>query len=271
MYVLIGIGILFAIYSLIQKIKRSSSRKFIVSVDKPLLFIGVIAFGLFASTIFSRSLFYGYDTLRMQQLLYVVLSVFLISGAYNLLNMVLWKGMLFSSKIKFLKKIQSLFNYCIYNQNKIVSGMLLFLMLPEFIYATGIIDPFFSGQYSIIFNSPKHSKSMDQSGFEYTFDQDAMAIGWYKNNSYINEQILSDDYGNDKITSLTNQKSTLYQDSIMHSDEEIVLKRYIFFTVVNEYYNSLFTYYNQETKISSIKHILYQKNKIFENGAVLYK
>ena len=50
-----------------------------------------------------------------------------------------------------------------------------------------------------------------------------------KINSDKNSQIFSDEYGNKKITSLINQKSTLYQKSLVELSEQSILEGLYFF------------------------------------------
>ena len=172
--------------------------------------------------------------------------------------------------MKLYIKIQPLIDYCKSNQNKIVATALLLLLIPQLFFATYLSRQLDQGPYSIMFNSPKYSQEV-WSGYAYTYDQDAMALQWFKENSDKNAQIFSDDYGTQKITSTINQRSTLYQKSLLDRDEEDVLKGYIFLTVINEYYTFFMGFRGKETKISSFNHILNQKNKIFTNGAVLYR
>lgn len=269
LFVFIGIGILFAFYSLVQKkIPKNSFPELTVKINRSLLFMGICCLGLLVGIVFAPFLFFQYDTGRTLELIFVVLSVFLIIGACNFFKLVLWKENLYFSKTKFHQKIQPLINYCQSNQNKIVSGFLLFLLIPSLLLATGITYQIDGFAYSIILNSPKSSNYVDY-GYAYIYDQDAMALQWIKHNSYKNPQIFSDGYGDKKLNSLVNQEP-IYAKSILEVSEEDVLKGYIFLSVINEYYDTLKDLHGKETKITLFGNILSQKNKIYTNEAVLY-
>ena len=268
--ILIGMGILFALYSWYQKnIKRNSSSKIKIDINRNLLFMSLVPLGLLICIVFAPSIFFGYDTGRTLELINVVLSVFLIIGAYNLFNLMLFEENILFSEMKFHKKLQPQINYCKSNPYKIVSGILLFLLIPSLLLATGITYQIDGIPYSTILNSPKNSRNSDF-GYAYIFDQDARALQWIEVNSY-SPQIFSDEFGNKKITSQIPHQSTLYQKSLLEFSEKDLLNGYIFLTVTNEYYNFFKESNWKETKISSFKHIFNQKNKIFANGAVLYK
>jgi hypothetical protein len=256
---------------LIQKEIKRPIPKINVNIDRSLVFMGIISLGILLCILFKPDLFLGYDTGRIQELIFIPLSIFLIIGACFLFNLVVYEKNADFLQMKSHKKIVLLINYLKLNQNKIISIILLFILIPQLLFATFISFQIDGGPYSIILNSPKYSKNIDQLGFSYTYDQDAMAIKWLKDYSYRNVSIYSDDYGTQKITSTIGQKSTLYQKSLTTFEEEDIVKGYIFLTVINEYYASSFTFNGEDTKISSLNHIIDQKNKIFSNGAVFYK
>jgi uncharacterized membrane protein len=270
-FVLMGIGILFVFISWVQKkIQRNSFPKFIVNINRDLFFMGIVALGLLLCIVFAPFLFFGYDTGRTKELIDIVLPVFLIIGACNLFTLVSWQENLHCSNMKFHKKFLSLINYCNANKKQIISGILLFLLIPSLLLATGITYQLDGLPYSIILNSPKNSKDNDF-GFFYIFDQDAKALQWIKVHSDKDAQVFSDAHGNSKITSLINQKSTLYQKSLLELSEQSTLEGGIFLTVTNEYYDIFKDSNWKESKITQFQYILNQKNKIFANGAVLYK
>jgi len=269
LFLLIGIGILFTYYNWVKKnIKGNSFIKYEVKINKNLLPFSLVAFGLLVFTFFAPFFFLGYDTSRVQELIFIVLPVFLIIGC-NFFTLVIKENDVNFSKIKFHKKIKSLMRYCKYNKNKVISGILLFLLIPQLLFSTGVTDQFDGNPYSIILNSPKNNP--DQLAFSYIFDQDARALQWYKINSFKTAQIFSDDYGNKKIVSQVNQQSTLYQPSLLEINDQYLIQGFIFSTVSNEYYNRFFGFQREEGQLSSFDYILFQKNKIFTNGAVLYK
>ena len=252
-FVLIGIGVLFAIYSWVQKtIQKKSVPRFFVSIDRTLFLMGIVTLGILVGITFAPFMFFGYDTGRTLELILVVLSVFLIIGACNFFSLI------FGNK-----------NYFKTHQNKIVSGILLVLLVPHLLFATGISYQFDGIPYSIILNSPKNSKTMDY-GYVYIYDQDAMALQWVKANSPREGHIISDDYGKSKIAS---QLNAPYIRSIAGFDqpEDTLLRGYIFITVINDYHQTFKSFNWNETKINTIEPILSQKNKIYSNGAVLYR
>ena len=270
-YVLIGLGVFIGFYNMIQKeIKGYSFPTFSENVDRSFIFMGIITFIMLVGILFLPGIFL-YDTSRLQGLIFVILSVFLILGACFFFKLVLCEEISLFSKTKLHKKIEPLIKYCRSNQYKLISFLLLFLLIPQLLFATSIINQFNQGPYSLILNSPKYSRNIDQGGYSYSFDQDAIALQWFKEHSFGNESIFSDDYGNQKITSMINQKSSLYQRSITEKKDENFLKGYIFLTVINENYASFYDLNGEKMEISSLNPILNQKNKIFNNEAVLYK
>jgi len=272
LYFLIGIGILFECYNwIITERKNKSIQNVKMKVDRTFLFIGVVALGLLICTTFTPFLFIGYDTGRVEELLFIILPVFLIIGAEKIFDIFIGQNNFFIKKIEIFEKIENLQFYCQSHKNKIISVILLFLLVPQLLFITGVTKQFDNGPYSIILNSPKYSKNANQLEFSYIFDQDAKALQWYKNNSLKNAQIFSDDFGNKKITGLLNQHSTLYQKSLLDLNEQDLSNNYIFITVTSEYYKSFFDVDLEETKISSLEYILNKKNKIFTNGAILYE
>jgi len=270
-FVLIGIGIVFACYSWVQNERKNSFPKFNVKIDETLFFMGIVVFGLLVSIIFAPQLIF--DTGRLSEFLFVVLPVFLIIGTCNLFNLIVRSENVFCTGLKFHKKIQPLIQYGKSHQIKIVSGVLLFLLIPQLLFATHITDQFYGGPYSVLLNSPKYSTNPydNPDKFLYIFDQDAMALHWFNHNSHENTSIVSDYYGNKKITSLVSQQSMLYQPTLMESREEVSLKGYIFLPVISKNYNRFFPVLGNATPISSLNHIFNQKNKIYADGALLYK
>jgi uncharacterized membrane protein len=270
-YILIGIGVLSVFFSWVQKkIQRNSFPKFIVNINRDLFFMGIVALGVLLCIVFAPFLFFQYDTPRTRQLLDIVLPVFLIIGACNFFILVLWQEDLHCSNMKFHKKILPIINYCKSNKNQIISGILLFLLIPILSFATGVTDQVGGVPYSIIFNSPKVSKNLDY-GYAYIYIEDANALQWFKNNSYENSKIFADGYGKRKITSLLNQNSYLHQKSFIDFSEQITREDYIFLSVTNNYYDIFKEPNFTESKITQFRYILNQKNKMFSNGAVLYK
>jgi uncharacterized membrane protein len=270
-FILMGIGILFVFFCwLKKKNQRNSFPKLIVNINRDLFFLGIVAIGLLLITVFAPFLFFTYDTDRTKELIDIVLPVFLILGSYNLFIFVSWYENLHCSNMKFHNKIAMLKNYCKSYKNQIISGILLFLLLPSLLFATGITYQVDGIPYSLILNSPKISKNIDF-GYAYIFDQDAKALEWIKINSQKDSQIFSDGYGNKKITSLLNQNTTLYQKSLVELSDQNLLDGYIFLTVTNEHYGILKELDWKETTISQFGYILNQKNKIFSNGGVLFK
>jgi len=268
-YVLMAIGILFVLFGWLRKeIQRNSFPKFIVNINRDLFLMGIVSLGILFCIAFAPFLFYSYDTDRTKELINIILPVFLIIGAFNFFNLVSWQENDHCSTMKFHKKILSLKNYFKSNKNQIISGILLFLLIPNLLLYTGITYQVDGIPYSILLNSPKNSKYTDF-GYAYIFDQDAKALSWFKINSYKDSQIVSDGYGNNKITSLINL--ALYQKSLVELSEQSTLEGYIFLTVTNEYYDIFRETDRKETKISQFRYILNQKNKIFANGAVVYK
>ena len=270
-YILIGIGVLFVLYSRLQKkIQRNSFPKFIVNINRDLFFMGLVALGALLCIIFAPSLFFQYDILRTRQLLDIVLPIFLIIGAYNFFILVLRQENLHCSHIKFNKKIVSLKNYCKVNKNQIISGIILFLLIPIFLFQIGVTDQIGMVPYSIIFNSPKISKDIDY-GYAYIYIEDANALQWFKNNSDEDSKIFADGYGKRKITSLLNQNSYIHQKSFIDVSEQITTEDYIFLSVTNNYYDIFREPNFTESKIIQFNYILNRKNKMFSNGAVFYK
>ena len=253
-----------------KKDKRYLFPESTVNIDRFFLFLGITALGLLISIIFLPSLFVAYDTTRIQALIFVVLSVFLIIGTWFFFWL-LGKGISYVSDTKFHRKFESLTNFYRSNQNKLISSLLLIILTSQFLSATFIINQINQGPYSVILNSPGSPKNLDRLGYAYSFDQDAIALHWFKEYSSGNASIFSDDYGTQKITSMINQKSTLYQRSVLAFREKDLQEGYIFLTVLNENYASFFTFNGEKIKISSLNSLLNQKNKIFTNGAVLYQ
>jgi|GEM_PF-5040847 len=271
LFAIIGLGILIAFYSWFQKeILRNSMTKFPINIDRTLLFMGVIAFGLLFCTVFAPLMFFGYDNSRISEQIFIILSVFLGIGAYNFFNLLLWKETQHFSSTRFHKKIEPLVNYCKINNIRVVSGILLILLIPQLLLATSLTNLFDQGPSSIIYNSPKYSKNL-MFEYAYSYDEDAMALHWFNNNSDMNAKIFSDGYGNKKIVSMINKPSVLYQKSILEQKYTDISNGYIFLTVTTEYYGTFINFLGGETKISSLQYLLNQKNKIFSNGAVLYK
>jgi uncharacterized membrane protein len=273
-FVLMGIGILFASYSFIQsEIKRNAHPRFSVPLDRMLLFMGFVAFFLYVCSIFAGFLFFGYDVSRLAELLFVVLAVFLVIGASHFFSLVLYESDTRFSKREFYKKIRPVADYCKSHQNKIVSFLLFLLLVPQLFASTQLINQFSGGPYSLILNSPHvSSNSNDDPGrLYYIFDQDSQSLQWFKENSYYNSTILSDYYGNTKITSLVVRSSTLYQDNILEADKDQLENGYIFLPKLNRDLNSVFAVHAPETQISTFNPVFDQKHKIFENGAAIYR
>jgi len=269
-FVLMGIGILFVFFGRVQKkLQKNSFPKFLININRDLFLLGIVSLGLLLCIIFAPFLFFQYDTARAKELIDIILPVFLIIGTCNLFILILWQEKVHCSNMKFHEKILPLISYCKSHKNQIISGILLFLLIPTLLFSMGITYQVDGIPYSIILNSPKISKNIDL-GNTYIFDQDAKALQWFKINSYTDSQILSDGYGTKKITSLLNQKSTLYQKSLLTISEQSTREGYIFLTVINEYYD-IFKDPYEERKITEFSYILNHKNKIFANGAVLYK
>ena len=272
-YALIGIGILYTTYRWMrQENKKNSIPKFTMKIDRTFFFMGFVAFGILVCSVFAGFLFLGYDTNRIWNLLCVVLPVFLIVGTCIIFNLILLGGNLFFSKTKFYKKIQPLIQYCKSNQIKIVSGIILLLLIPQLLTVTEITTQFW-GPYSVVLNSPKSSTNFNDypDKFYYILDQDASSLNWFKDNSYKNSSILSDFYGQKKITSVLPQTSIVYQIDLLESNEDAILKGFIFIPVIDRNYGRFFTSHLNNITISSYNHIFNQKNKIFSNGAVIYK
>jgi len=270
-FVVMGIGILFIFYHFLQKKNQENSfPKFIVNINRELFFIGIVAFGILFFIVFAPSLFFEYDTGRTKELIDVVLSIFLVLGAYNFFIFILWQEDLYFSNLKFHKKILPQINYLKSHKIQIISGILLFLLLPTYVFATGISYQYDGVPFKININSPKLSTSIEF-GYNYIFDQDARTIQWFKNYSFKNAQIFSDKSGNKKITSLINRDLTLYQKSITKMPQQRILEGYIFLTVLNEYFGIFREPEWENTKVNQYEFILNQKNKIFSNGASLYK
>lgn len=267
--IIICFGILFAFFYVIQKrLNRNLFLKFPMNMDRTFLFMGVLSCGLLVCTIFAPLIFFGYGIDRLSELLFVILSVFLIIGGCSLFNLALWGEKFFLSKLGVHKKTLPLNNCSKSNQVKIVSGILMCLLIPQLFVASYVINQFDQGPYSIIFNSPDFSKN-NIFGFSYVYDQEAYALQWFKNNTIASARIYSDEYGNKKITSITNLQSSLYQSSLTKIKEEDFINGYTFLTVTNEYYHSFFGFNSAEIPISKFEPILDRKNKIFANGAVI--
>ena len=154
------------------------------------------------------------------------------------------------------------------HKTKIVSFFLLILLIPQLFFAIGITNQFFGGPYSIMYNSPKFSQNTEF-GSAYIFNQDADALQWFNNTAITKNKIFSDDYGNNKITVLLGQPSLVYQNSIIQRDQSDISMNYIFSSVADEYYERFIDFNGHKLKISSYD--IYQKDKIYANGAVIYR
>lgn len=274
MYIFIGIGVFFAIYRYFQKeIPRDSIHKFSSKIDKNVVYLGIISLFLLLCTAFIPTLFFGYDTSRVNEMIYIVLPIFLVTGTCIFLTTLL--RIVFPEK-KFARPGQPLINFIKPHQKKIVAGVLLFLVIPQLIVVVDIDNQYSGGPYSLMFNSPKYARTpysdaiaVDQ--YSYTYDQDARALQWFNGNSYMDALILSDDAGTKKIISLTGRKSMLNRDMLLDYSKENIFRGYIFISVTNEYYNKFISFQGFETEVSSLNDVLDKKNKIFSNGAVVYK
>jgi uncharacterized membrane protein len=277
LYVVIGIGVLFAVYTWVQReLKKDASPHQAMNLDRIMVFLGVVSFGLLFCTVFAPSLFFGYDTGRTQEFILVILSVFLIFGArdFYLFSLSEIRARLAATPI--FNKVGRLANYCTVHQNKIICGLLLVLVIPQLLFATFIFNQYDGGPYSIIYNSPRYAKNVfspdltpDQ--FSYSFDEDAAVLHWFHNYADQDASIFSDGYGYKKITSLADQGSILDQNPVVDQEEAEVLPGYVYLTLTTNYYGIFLGFDGRETPLPSFEHVLTQKNKIFSNGALLYK
>jgi len=273
LYALIGIGILVAFYRLLhKKIPRTTALRRFDKISKTMISMALIAFILLFGGIFAPFLFFGYDVARMCDLLFVILPVFLIAGAFTLFTPVIWEEILPVST-NFLHPCK---NFFLAHHETIVSAILLILLIPQLLFATYLSDQIDGSQYSILLNSPKFLKgsnqfSEDPGKFSYTFDQDAAALYWFKGYSDNRTMIFSDYYGNKKITSLVNRRSSLYQSSLLDLSENDTKDAYVYLTFANGYFARFSDNRGKETDISTLDLVFSKKNKIFANDAVLYK
>jgi len=271
-FLVMGIGILFILFSWTGKgVQQKSYPEIIVNINRNLFFFGLVSVGILFLIVFAPFLFYDYDTMRAKGLIDIVLSVFLVIGAWNIVVFLLQQEKMRYAETKFHRKLAPWIAYVNSRKTRIISGILLFLLIPNLLFAAGITYQIDRVPYKITLNSPKISENIEF-GFNYIYDQDAGALHWFDMNTLESAQIFSDKSGNGKISSVINRKSSLYEKSITDFSDKELKNGYIFLTVINEYFDVLKDPAELEgTKLSQYRSILYQKNKIFSNGAVLYK
>ena len=119
-----------------------------------------------------------------------------------------------------------------------------------------------------VMNSPR--TAIDDTARAFIFDQDAHALQWIRGTSLKGPRVFADDYGSNMVTTLTAPEPRYYQESVLRSTEDTILYENIFLSVMNQYTDSFKDAYGPEVPISTINRVLSQKNKIFENGAVIY-
>jgi uncharacterized membrane protein len=267
-FVLIGMGVLFAIYSWFQKEIQGNKPAYPVPIHRTLFFMGFVGLGMLALIIFAPFLFFGYDTGRTLELILVVLPVFLVIGACNCFNLVFDPGNSFFLPKRLLRKIQPLIQYGKNNQKKIVAVFLLFLLVPHLWLATGITYQLDGVKNSVILNSPKDFKLMDF-GYAYVFDQDAMALQWIKVHVNDKQRIISDGFGDSKIGSQVNRLRR-YPTTIMDLSERQLMAESVYISFINEYYGTFRNSDWNEVNITTYGAALNQKNKVYSDGAALF-
>jgi uncharacterized membrane protein len=269
-FVLIGLGVLFVLYTWFQKeIQRKKIPRFDITMNRTLFLMGVVCLVILFLIICAPFIFFQYDTGRPFELTLVVLPVFMVIGASNLMKMVCGREKNSGSKGNIFKRFQPMAGYCRSHQSKIVSIILLFFLVPHLLLATGITYQIDKVPSSIILNSPKDFKSMDF-GFAYIYDQDAMALQWINLHGSEKEKIISDDYGGAKVLSQINGPRK-YRSTLTYLPPEDLSRGDIFITAISEYFHTFRNFGWEEAEINSYEWILHQKNKVYSNGAVLYK
>ncbi len=111
----------------------------------------------------------------------------------------------------------------------------------------------------------------DSLKYSYIFDQDAAALQWFKSASSPDKRIFSDPYGNKKITSIVTRRFNLYQNPFLDLYDNDLVDAYVFVTVENNHFGMFRDYDGKETTISSAEWIFSKKNKIFSNGADIFR
>jgi uncharacterized membrane protein len=262
---LMGLGILFMLYSVIRKKRWGNSVPFLgIEVDRFLFSMGIIAVGILFAVVVAPFLFFGYDTGRTKEVIDIILPLFLIIGVCNLFYILVWRREnVNSAGMQFSQKAHSRFY-----REKTVSVVLLFLLIPSLLLASGISFEMDGLPYSIILNSPQNA--ITDTGRSYISDQDAHALQWFKTHSLQNPNIWGDDYGNHMITSVVVPEPKFYQESVVQSSEGDLLYNHIFLNVMDGYTDEFKDLSGKELPIWSLERILSQKNKIFSNGASVY-
>jgi len=274
-FAFMGIGILYACYLLFRTIrKRDGTHQAIAAGTNPtILFMGLMAFFLLTLSVFASFLFFGYDTGRLSELLFVVLSVFLVAGVYWFFTIVVSLLEVSFSKRGSSQKGEPLIRYARTHQNKIVALILFVLIVPQLFSSTQVINQLYGGPYALTLNHPEFTSPYydDPGRLYFIYDQDALALQWFNDNSEKNSFIHSDYYGNAKIISQINRRSTLYQNNIFESGEEENLNTAVFLAYLNVNLGKFYSVPQPMSKTQSINNILDGKNKIFENGAIIYQ
>jgi uncharacterized membrane protein len=272
LYAFIGLGIIFALYCWIRKFPRDLPLRLSSRISGILIFMGCIAIVLLFLSLFAPYLFYGYDTGRTSEILFIILPIFLISGICVLVTLPVWENIMPGSK-NFLHPAKEFLRL---HRSPIAAVILLFLLVPQLLFATYVTDQFDGGPYSIILNSPKFSIENnlgydDQYSYSYIYDQDAASLQWFKEHSNKDSKIIADSYGNKKITTIIGRPSYLYQPSVLSLQESDLSDMYIFLTTSDEYTSSIPNSTRIERTMNDLGLVFSEKNKIFANSAVIYR
>lgn len=271
LYALIGLGVLYALYRRVsKKYSPSSTSDRSGTMSGPLIFMGLISCILLFLAIFAPFLFYQYDTGRLSELLFTILPVFLITGVCLLINPAMWEKSLPAST-KFFQPVTDFFRT---HRKVSAAALLLLLLVPQLLFSTYITNQIDGSQYSIALNPPRFLKGIDLGDpgkYSYFFNQDATALQWFRDYSDNGTRIFGDPFGNKKITGIVERRSGLYQPSLLDLHENDIRQAYVFLTVINGYFGTFNKYSGEETEISVMNPVINRKNKIFTNGAVIYR
>jgi uncharacterized membrane protein len=273
LYVLIGLGILVALYVWFRtRYQRESASGSPGKMSKFLISMGCAATAILFVSVVAPSLFFQYDTGRITALLFVILPVFLILGGLRVFDPTVWATFL-PPKIKVFQPVKGFF---ISNRNEITAVILLFLLVPQLLFATYLTSQIDGSPYSVLLNPPKSVEGLDPAfkdplKYSYIFDQDASALQWFRSYSYKYGRIYADPYGNKKITCIVTRRFNLYQNSFLDLYDRDLAEAYVFVTVLNNYFGHFRDFDGRETDVSTANWIFSEKSKIFSNGADIYR